>query len=92
MEVELSFGLFAILWELQALKVVTEFPTVFGTFFIKRLKKRREPVYLASPPCSSRCGECSSEGSLLRSARDLAIRHSELDTLVRRQDLDETFV
>ena len=69
-------------------------------FFIKRLRKRGEPVYITpSQPCSSRCGECSSEGSLLRSARDLTIvtRHSELDSegaesLVKERVLDETFV
>ena len=46
-------------------------------------------MYITSPPCSS-------EGSLLRSARDLA-RDSELgsegaDTLIKKRDLDETFV
>ena len=69
----------------------------YNFFSIKSLKKRRAPVYMASPPCSSRCGECSSEGSLLRSARDLTIVTSELgsegaDMLIRKQDLDETFV
>ena len=68
-------------------------------FYIKRLKKRREPVYIPSQPCSSRCGDCSSEGSILRSAQDLTIttRDSErgsegAETLIKKQNLDETFV
>ena len=51
--------------------------------FINRIKKRRmETVYIPSQPCSSRCDECSNEGSLLRSARDLAImtRDSSLNS------------
>ena len=52
-------------------------------------------MYISSPPCSSRCGECSSEGSLLRSARDLA-RDSELgsegaDTLIRKDKMQILF-
>ena len=62
-------------------------------FFAKRLKKRREPVYIApSQPCSSRCGECSSEGSLLRSARYSELGSEGAESLVKERDLDETFV
>ena len=75
---------------------VNYYLVLIGTFYIKRLKKRKEPVYIPSQPCSSRRGECSSEGSILRSARDLT-RDSELgsegaETLIKKQDLDETFV
>ena len=65
--------------------------------FIKRLKKRREPVYIAHTQlCSSQCGERSSASSVLRISRDLA-RDFELgsegaESLVKERDLDETFV
>ena len=65
---------------------------------MKRLKKRREPVYIPrEQSCrSSRCGECSSEGFLLMSSRDLT-RDSELgsegaETLIKKRDLGKTFV
>ena len=47
---------------------------------------------MASPPCSSRCGECSSEGSLLRSARDSELGSEGAESLIKERDLDETFV
>ena len=57
------------------------------------MKKRREPVYIApSQPCSSRCGECSSEGSLLRSARYSELGSEGAESLARERDLDQTFV
>ena len=62
-------------------------------------RRRRETLYLPSHPCSSRCGGFSTEGSLVRSARDLSstpLSHlntspdSERASCVR--DTEETFV